>query len=218
MASQFLLILISLIFSSYVFAQSSLREQMLKDRERILKLLDSQDLMQMHKEMRELMDQFHTEDLSIDQFFQDDHFDRFMDRFGPMMNLDEGGHKWLETPTHRILILQQELDSKSPLDINIEDGKIKIKGEIVKDTLNEQGSSSVRSVIRRSFSQTLPLPDDVDGNKAMVEHKDGRLQIKFPKKSSAGLKSGNKVDHDKNKPRSRPNLRPLKPKKGDITI
>ena len=66
---------------------------------------------------------------------------------------------------------------KGKVDVKVENGQIAISGEMENKSDGEEGGSYVSSTFHRSF----PVPPDVDGNKAQMEQKDGKIIIKFPK-------------------------------------
>jgi HSP20 family molecular chaperone IbpA len=113
------------------------------------------------------------------------------------------------------LAIKVSQGKEQPLDIKIEGGSISIKGEVINER-KKVGPDGKEQVVSRSssyFSRTMAIPNDVYGEKAQFENKDGSVFIKFPKR----LASKKPIKKQK-KPKNGPDVRPLKKDSSDITI
>lgn len=70
--------------------------------------------------------------------------------------------------------------SKDDLDVSVSDNAVTIQGHMRKDT-EEKGEYYRREMSYGAFYRTLPLPSDVDSNKAKATFKDGVLELTLPK-------------------------------------
>jgi HSP20 family molecular chaperone IbpA len=165
----FVLLFLIFGFNTQVFSQTaedSMAQQMeeiMKTRDEMLKMLmDDSTGSGFEKRMQEMMKRFDRTG-----------FDQMFDGEAPAV----GEYDWAETNTQRILKLKVSPVKNQPLDIKIEKGMIKIKGNV--ETVQGQGKGSVRQkvIFERSFS----LPDDVDQANPEFENKDGFYLIKFKK-------------------------------------
>lgn len=144
-----------LLFSqSFIYADTREEQiqEILRAREKMFQSFfdDDDDFKSMHKQMQAMMNQFGQFDQS---------------------SFDE----WVEDEHSRTLILKLKQSKDKPLDIKIEKGFIKIKGDI--EEKNE--GKGVRKV---HFERMFNLPEDVDGPNPIFENKDGEVRIKFKKK------------------------------------
>jgi HSP20 family protein len=71
---------------------------------------------------------------------------------------------------------------KEDLEVSLSDNRLTIKGSTKhEETTDEEGEYTHRELSRGSFSRTVTLPSDVDGEKAHAEFKDGVLEMTLPK-------------------------------------
>lgn len=175
-ALSFLTILFLLVSSSTnLWAQSS--SEMEKQFEEIMKA-------------REEMFKMLMDDSSFDSF--DKRFEDMVKKFQQAggFGLEQhddpivGEYDWIKTPTHKILKLKVKQVKDKPLDIKIENGMIRLKGDV--ETVDGEGGNTVKRKV--SFQRAFSLPDDVDQNNPEFENKDGSMLIKF-KIKKAGASS-----------------------------
>lgn len=70
---------------------------------------------------------------------------------------------------------------RKDLDVSINDNTVTIKGHRETETKEEKGEYYRCEISRGSFARTLPLPSDVDPDKANAIFKDGILELTLPK-------------------------------------
>lgn len=190
------------------------------------------DLVEQHLreflEMRKKMMQDFDQD--FDQFFPPHSFGPGNkglslqgDFFGDSEMQSGVSYDWEETNNERILIIKPA-NKNIPVDINIKNEQIEIKGKYVLDEENKSGQMKSKKIYRGEFTNLLPLPVDVDGKKAKIESRDGDILVKLPKISGKVDSSHltRPLKEDKVTPTPRPLLppdrKPLRPDEGDITI
>lgn len=156
-----------------VFAQQNRREEIDREIEAIMKARNEL--------MRSLL-----EDDSFSNF--DDHVNSLMKKFeqesiglmpGHEMGAVVGEYDWKETGTHQILVIKVKQIKDKPLDIKIEKGQVKLKGDVeeVLDYPSRKGKKISKIHFERSFS----IPEGVDETNPEFQSKNGELQIKFKK-------------------------------------
>jgi HSP20 family protein len=74
---------------------------------------------------------------------------------------------------------------KKDLEISLSDDSLTIKGSTKTEQEEEKGDYYRREVSSGSFSRTLRLPSEVDGEKASSSFKDGILELKLPKREKS---------------------------------
>ena len=74
---------------------------------------------------------------------------------------------------------------KENLDVSLTDNTITIKGSTSEEKKEEKGDYYRSETMKGSFSRTMSLPSDVDGNKASTSFKDGVLEVVVPKVDKA---------------------------------
>jgi len=74
---------------------------------------------------------------------------------------------------------------KENLDVSLTDNTITIKGNTSEEKKEEKGDYYRSETMKGSFSRTMSLPSDVDGNKATTTFKDGVLEVVVPKLEKA---------------------------------
>ncbi len=113
-----------------------------------------------------------------------------------------GEYDWLENEKEKILKIKVKQVKDRPLDIKIEKGMIKIKGDV--ETTQGTGKNTVKRSMK--FERSFSLPNDVDQTNPLFENKGEDLLIKF-KKLSADKKIKKESDR-----------LPVAPEKGDLSI
>lgn len=71
---------------------------------------------------------------------------------------------------------------KEDLSVTVTDRALSIKGESRHEEQSEEGELHRREIRSGSFSRTVTLPEEVDGQKAVASYKDGVLEIRLPKR------------------------------------
>lgn len=156
-----------------------------------------------HKQIEEIMkareEMFRSllDDNSFEEF--DKRFEQMMKKFDQhggfgLQQFDDpivGEYDWIKTSTHKILKLKVKQVKDKPLDIKIEGGMIRLKGDV--ETVEGEGQNSIRRKV--SFQRAFTLPDDVDQTNPEFENKDGAMLIKFKlKKASANSKTPQEIN------------------------
>lgn len=95
-----------------------------------------------------------------------------------------GEYDWITTDTQKILKIKVKQIKDRPLDIKIEKGMIKIKGDVE----STQGSGKNKVFRKVNFERSFSLPDDVDQTSPEFENKGGEFLIKFKRLTSAKFK------------------------------
>ena len=70
---------------------------------------------------------------------------------------------------------------KKDLDISVTDDTVSIKGSTRHEEKDEEGDYYHCEISRGSFSRVVPLPAEVDAEKASSKFKDGILELTLPK-------------------------------------
>jgi HSP20 family protein len=70
---------------------------------------------------------------------------------------------------------------KKDLDISVTDNTVSIKGSTSHEEKEEKGDYYHCEISRGSFSRVVPLPAEVDAEKASTKFKDGVLELTLPK-------------------------------------
>lgn len=85
------------------------------------------------------------------------------------------------------LILRVEIPGvdKQDIDLTITENNLTIKGELKKAEEVKEEDYYVAEIRYGTFSRTVPLPIEVDSEKAKATYKDGILEIVLPKKEEA---------------------------------
>lgn len=76
--------------------------------------------------------------------------------------------------------------SKEDLDVSIIENILTIKGK--KETEKEEGEYHTREITSSSFTRTLTLPAEVDGQQAKASFKNGVLELTLPKMAESRKK------------------------------
>jgi HSP20 family molecular chaperone IbpA len=92
-----------------------------------------------------------------------------------------GEYDWIVTDSQKILKIKVKQIKDKPLDIKIEKGMVKIKGDVE----STQGSGKSKIVRKVIFERSFSLPDDVDQTSPEFENIDGEFLIKFKRLATA---------------------------------
>ena len=199
-----LFIFIILVTSSNVFGgvnqgstvQHQMEELMKAQQEMMNSLLDDSGFQNFDKHFEDLVKKFEQNDFSAGQGVGDE---------GDVV----GEYDWRETLTHQILVLKVKQVKNKPLDIKIEKGQIKLKGDVESVDLNNPKSKSFTKV---HFERSFSIPADVDQTTPEFENKSGELLIKFKKlKPSKVRPKTNNIDPLKQQ-------QPITKDQDDVTI
>ena len=193
----------SIFYNSVLLAQTSQRQEVeqqikefMKARDEMIKsLINDSDFQNMDQQFENLAKKFNK-----------DSFSGWPDVGGGM---EIGEYDWRENPTHKIFVLKVKQIKNKPLDIKIEKGEIKLKGDV--ESL-EQNNSKLKRITKAHFERVFSIPNDVDQNDPIFENKAGELLIKFKKLKSS--KSPNKSNTNK---MGEPN-QPIEKDPKDLTI
>lgn len=166
-------LLLFILFNTAVSAQSR-PDQMQKQIEEIMKAREEL--------LRSLMDGSNMGDF-------DKRMEEMMKRFGGISGLDSsfdafdspvvGEYDWQETENEKILKIKIKQVKDRPLDIKIEQGMIKIKGDV--EATQGSGNNVVKRVMK--FERSFSLPADIDQTNPVFENKKDDLLVKFKKLS-----------------------------------
>lgn len=96
-----------------------------------------------------------------------------------------GEYDWIITDTHKILKIKVKQIKDKPLDIKIEKGMVKIKGDVE----STSGNGKKKVMRKVNFERSFSLPDDVDQTSPEFENKDGEFLIKFKRLGTAKFKT-----------------------------
>lgn len=170
-------------------------EEIMRARDEMFKmLLDDNSMGSLEKKMEEM----------IKRFDQTGAFD-----LSALSTSDIGEYDWIDTPTHKILKLKIKQAKDQPLDIKIEQGMIRLKGQT--ESKIGSGKSVSKSIV--NFERSFSIPQDVDQTNPEFENKDGEVHIKFKKLSSV-----KKMSNPKNKGKIENERMPVTPDNGDLSI
>lgn len=120
-----------------------------------------------------------------------------------------GEYDWIDSKTHRILKIKVKQIKDHPLDIKIEKGMIKFKGDV--ESVN--GSGKNKSTKKVSFERSFTIPDDVDQTNPEFENASGEFLVKFKKLAASKTKKAPTPTKNKSEERV-----PVVPDSNDITI
>lgn len=135
---------------------------------------DTDPFLQLHREMNRLFDDFFT-DFGTPSFFS-------------------GGNGGRSRPIHmeykdtdRALEIEAELPGveEDDIDVQLSDNLLTVKAE--KKFEEEEGGRSTRSY--SSFSRSIALPYDIDGDKVEATFKNGVLKLTLPKPPEIAAKT-----------------------------
>ena len=187
------LILPLIFFAQASFAQNDQFhkqiEEIMKAREEMLRAL-MDDSVSADKRMEELMKRFAGPGMDFGNAFENSFSE------GSVI----GEYDWIQTDTHRILKIKVTQVKDHPLDIKIEKGMIRFKGDVE----SSQGAGKNKKTKKVSFERAFSIPDDVDQTNPEFENKSGELLVKFKKLTLNNSKKDNKMGDA---------LRPVTPQK-----
>ncbi len=126
---------------------------------------------------------FEDKNLKLDPFKQGNLFDHFKSLEQSFMEDGQGGFRWTETETHRLLTIPGKLKKNAPLDIKIKNGQFTIQGE----------------TDRTKFQYSLTLPKDIDIDRPEYSTTDNEFVAKFLKISQKHSSPSKKVIPNINK-------------------
>ena len=91
------------------------------------------------------------------------------------------------------LVVKAELPGFDPnsIDVRCEGNMLTIRGEAKEDNEREEGKYHVRERRQSSFMRTIPLPSEIDADKAKAEFDNGVLTLNLPMRESAKAKQIN---------------------------
>lgn len=203
-----LLLIFGLIFSQLLLAQSNERdlmqkqiEEMMRRRNEMIKSLfnDDDNFDAMEKRMMDMMKRFDDDDFNLgaSSFFG-----------GSVV----GEYDWKEDEQYKTLSIKVKQIKDRPLDIKIEKGMIKIKGDV--EEVLENGSVKKKRISKVHFERSFSIPAGVDEKNPQFENKDGELLIKFKKIAKSNVKSSPRIiPKNENKDRI-----PVMPDKDDVSL
>lgn len=70
---------------------------------------------------------------------------------------------------------------KKDLEVSMTDNAVTVRGSTSREEKEEKGDYFRSEIARGSFSRTIPLPAEVNGDKARAQFKDGILELTLPK-------------------------------------
>jgi HSP20 family protein len=130
-----------------------------------------------------------------------DEMERMFDEFFPRSWMRPFRFAWPEMPAAfegrvpRVDVIDRENDilvraelpgvDKKDVDISMSDNMVTIKGSTRHEEKEEKGDYYRCEISRGSFSRSVALPADVEGDKAKASFKDGVLELTVPKSQKA---------------------------------
>jgi HSP20 family molecular chaperone IbpA len=167
--------------------RDALLEKIKRDRQVIEKMLGGGLFKQFDKQLEDMLKQFDDGfykqfETDMNKFFEDKNFDKIFKNANPYQFMDLGDTKWIETPKERILIFKLDVSKETPLDIKIEKGKVKFKGQALKQTTWMENGKIIQGKKAIQFEREVMIPSDVRHDQAKFDKKEGNILIKFPKK------------------------------------
>lgn len=135
----------------------------------------------MQERMETLFQQMEKDMQKYHSLFDDEHLNNFLRDSGLFTELDHGQHDWIETKDQRILVLKIEGQEDSPLEINVKDGKVQVKGKVKVENIEEGPQGAMKSVSVREIHKMYLIPEDCDPSSVEIENKSGEILVKFSK-------------------------------------
>ena len=165
---------------------------------------------EMHRRMRDKIlhgrgsdtDIFEGMDQMFEEAFKD--MDSFSS-FAPQSSNFES--QWTENSQGRTLVITPK-DKDTQLNIDVNSETITIKGKIEK--------RSETGTLMSNFNNILPVPQDCDGSKVKMNHKDGKILIELPFRTARATSPAPKNIKPQSPPKDE--RKPLPPSEDDITI
>lgn len=137
-----------------------------------------------------------------------DEMERMFEGFFPRGWMQRRGRDWpswselagaMEAKVPKVDIVDRDDDilvkaelpgvDKKDLDVTVSDNAVTIKGTTKQESREEKGDYYRCEIHQGSFSRTVTLPADVDGDKARASFKDGMLDLTLPKVAKAKKRS-----------------------------
>lgn len=178
-------------------------EEIMKNREEMLRSLFNDDSFKdMENRMQEMMKRFAGEDFN----FNSDSF------FGGAV---VGQYDWVEDDKYKVLKIKVTQIKDRPLDIKIEKGQIKIKGD-VETAENQKSKNKIKQKVH--FERIFSIPSGVDEKNPEFENKDGELLIKFKKTNSSGKAQKRPNTIEKEASENNDERKPISPDEKDISF
>jgi len=75
--------------------------------------------------------------------------------------------------------------SKDDLEVSMNHGTVTIKGSVKRESKKEEGDYYRCEISHGSFSRTVALPAEVEGDRAKATFKDGVLELLLPKRETS---------------------------------
>lgn len=152
-----------------------LRKQMEEDSKKAEKLLNKNFLKKFNDAFKDMNNDFFK---TFDQLTNDKDFQDVLKGF--QLPDNQINHKWTINKGHRVLTLKMSVKNDAPLEINIEKGKLNIKGTVEKQI--ESTGPKGKNINTRiyTFNQTFSIPKDVDSSGVEYKNLEDGLQISFP--------------------------------------
>ena len=172
--------------SSQLFAQSNTPKRHFQGSAATIEQ-QLQELMKARADMiRSLMDDSSFE--NFDKHFEDIAKQFELDPSGGFSNDGIGDvvgeYDWRENETHKIFVLKVKQIKDKPLDIKIEKGQIKLKGDV--ESVNSDKTS--KRVSKVHFERTFEIPEGVDQATPDFLNNGAELLIRFKKIQVSGKK------------------------------
>ncbi len=130
----------------------------------------------LQKEINRIFDEFFAE-VAPSRFFGNGH-----DSFMPSVDIKEKGNEFIVTAE------LPGMDAED-VDISISEDVLTLRGEKKEEREEKEGNYYRRECAYGSFHRDIPLPAEVDPDKAQAEFKRGVLTIRLPKKPEAQRKA-----------------------------
>ncbi|MEO0098077.1 MAG: Hsp20/alpha crystallin family protein [candidate division WOR-3 bacterium] len=123
---------------------------------------------ELEEEIRETLDEF---------FGRSRRFPRLVGEFEPAVEMYEKGED---------LIIKADIPGveKEDLSVSVGEDTVTIKGEVKRDEEVKEKDYYRRERVYGAFSRTLPLPVEVDAQKAKATYRNGVLTLTLPKKKT----------------------------------
>ncbi len=114
-------------------------------------------------------------------------FNNFSNILDDFINLDLPGRAYPAVNMYeddKNIVVEVELSGFDPKDIKLSvvDGNLVIKGRRAMTTEDKKKRYFIREIVERSFERVVPLPVEVEENKAQAMYEKGVLKVVLPKK------------------------------------
>lgn len=216
-----------LLMSSLLFAQNknngskdffeALREQMKEDREQMEKYLQGDFIDRVDKMIEQMQTDFFKQ---YDQMLNDEQFGNILKQME--LGLGDVPHRWESTKDGQKLIVEVTPMKDAPLEINILDHLITLKGTVEKVEKSNDGKKKIHSRRIFTFHQNVAIPPSLDPQTAVIEQGKSEIVVTFKnktdKKKSVPSKTSIKSDATKKEDKNPSDVVPLNPKDGDIDL